>query len=293
LEPKLQDLWDEKIINDWECNLATGEYRKTERVIRQGTKAKIVNLADLLPDPLATNGDVQDWSGVGDRTVVSYELLKNRFGTRQQPGPYNLGKDLFDEQWPEQGDKIGSEDAPEIKADKDAYTQQETAEATFLRVWEFHGEIHFSDRSTPTECVCTVITGLRAKDPRAGVLVRLREAPALRLGKRPYLVILQSSGGPFGIGLIEQNLDLIWYLSHCVNLFIDVVRFTSIPVIKAVSSSAFLQDRDDEGQIVWTPGKVIECNPMFMKLSPYPPGPGPGIQTLLNTWECLKTHRGQ
>jgi hypothetical protein len=254
-------IWDEKIVMDWEVNIADPNprtrYRQTPRCIRQGTKVKVVNLAKFLPDPVATNGDIQDWSGIGDRTIVSYDLLANRFGKN---GPYNLNKEKFFEQWDEHGDKLNPEDAEEIKDDKSGYDQEEMMEATFLRVWEWHGEIHFSDRPEPTECVCTVITGLRAKDPRTGVLVRLREAPALRLGKRPYLVThFVPVAGPLGLGLIEMNLDIIWYLSHCVNLFIDVVRFTSIPVIKALSSAAFLANRDDEGAIVWTPGMVLEC----------------------------------
>lgn len=256
-------IWEDKVVTDWECNIVDPNpqtrYRQSQRSLRQGTKAKIINLAKFLPDRYATSGDIQDWSGVGDRTTVSYELLKNRF---QKGGPYNLGKDDFFTEWPEQGDHISADDAEDIKDDQAAYIQQQAGEGdpTFLKVWEWHGEIHFSDRPEPTECVATVITGLRAKDPTSGILVRLREAPALRLGKRPYLEYQFSpTAGPLGIGIIEQNLDLIWYLSHCVNLFIDVVRFTSVPIIKALSSAAFLADRDDEGNVIWTPGMVLEC----------------------------------
>ncbi|HEY6020392.1 MAG TPA: hypothetical protein VIY48_10925, partial [Candidatus Paceibacterota bacterium] len=259
----VKTLWEDKYVTDWEINIADPNpktrYRQTQRCIRRGTKVKIVELENFLPDPYATNGDVQDWSGVGDRTIVSYELLKNRFG---KDGPYNLNKDEFFEHWPEEGDRINPEDAPQVKKNDEPFDQPETMEATFLKVWEFHGEVHFSDRAEPTECVATVITGLRSKDPREAksVLVRLREAHALRLGKRPYLLYqFGPTSSAFGIGLIEQNLDIIWYLSHCVNLFIDVVRFTSIPIVKALSQAAFLNNRDDEGQIIWTPGMVLEC----------------------------------
>jgi hypothetical protein len=63
-------IWEEKVITDWEVNLADPNpqtrYRQSQRVLRQGTKVKVVNLAKFLPDRYATNGDV---AGVGTGRV--------------------------------------------------------------------------------------------------------------------------------------------------------------------------------------------------------------------------------
>jgi len=125
-------------------------------------------------------------------------------------------------------------------------------------VWEYHGRIHFSDKDSPTECVATVVTDLGTDDPSGGILVRLQEKPALKLGARPYLVYhALPQAAPFGMGLIEQNIDLIWLLSHSINLFIDAVRILSVPMYLYRQGRPFAAEHTGPRMDLIYPGKGI------------------------------------
>gem|GEM_PF-6669480 len=246
----------------------SGLMRLKPNVLRHGPSLENISLLRFLPDPYARSGDVQKWSGVGDRTFVSYQTIASRFGTKAQPGPYNLNKKEFFEKW-EAGEKLGSDSYDEIKDDADAYFDE--SPDSYLQVWEWHGRVHFSDREGPTECVATLVTGIDDDDPNGGLLVRLQEAPALPVGRRPYLVFqFTPCSGPLGQGIIEPNLDLVWQISHLQNLFCDSVRLTAVPMGKAHYLSPMWDDleADEDGNKVF-PGRWFRYRDTPDEIQPF------------------------
>lgn len=222
-----------------------------------GAPLHLVNLARFLPDPQAKHSNVQLWEFVGDRTPVPYDIVKSRFGTTRKPGPYNINKDEFLEKWPDGGQPLSHMDIAPIKDDPDSDTMTSTP-VTYLQVWEYHGRLYFPGKDGPTECVATVITDLGTDDPSGGILVRLQEKPALKLGARPYLVYHATpQAAPFGMGIIEQNIDLIWLLSHSINLFIDAVRILSVPMYLYRQGRPFAAEHTGPRMDLIYPGKGI------------------------------------
>jgi hypothetical protein len=222
----------------------------------------IINLSRFLPDPDAKSGDCQRWEFVGDRGPVPYNLIKGRFSQPRKPGPYNVGYREFMDQWPECGQQLGHAELDILKDDPSVADIGTSSPVTYLQAWEYHGRIYFSDRGHSTECVLTVVTDLNATDPNGGVVVRFQEVPAVKMGCRPYVVYhLVPQAGPLGLGLIEPNLDLIWLLSHSVNLFIDACRLLAIPMIKAMKGSDVARETSSKtlGDLVY-PGKIFVCS---------------------------------
>lgn len=233
--------------------------REQKTIIRQGVALDLLNLAKFLPDPDAKHGDVQRWEFVGNREQVPYHTIRSRFAQGNRRGPYNTGYREFLHQWPDGGQPLGSNSETEIKQDSDAYSIPSVSPVTYLQVWEYHGRIYFSDRSHPIECVGTLVTDLNTNDPFGGILVRFQEQPAIKVGCRPYGVYqCIPQAAPLGIGLIEQNLDLIWLLSHAVNLFIDAVRLISLPMFKYRKGGPWSIEMDaaTKGELLY-PGKGI------------------------------------
>ena len=240
-----------------------------QRVLRQGTPLDLVNLAKFLPDPNANSGDVQRWSGVGDRSEIEYGTIVNRFNT----GIYNCGHEEFMQQWPDEGERTSYPET--IKDDQEALTAEDGA-VTKLQVWDWHGRIYFTDRPAGVECVVTLISGLQTNlqgaEPSAGIIVRLQEKPILsNIGRRPYAVWhFIPCAQPFGQGAVEQNLDLIWTISHLQNLFLDTVRSVSIPTIKVWENSPWLTDFEtDPGGDIWYPGKILKFRNNPNEIEPF------------------------
>lgn len=258
-------IWDED--SEIQINPQTGI--PENKVLRHGTTVKPLDLANFLADPFATSGDVQGWSGIGDVTFVSYDVAASRFMKKNRPGPYNCGKAEFFTRWPEGGQPLGSLEHEGFQVDPDAYTDQSSA-GTFLKAWDWYGQIHFSDRDDPTECQLVILTDLNAKDCSDGVVVRFKEGRANSIGRRPYLLYqFISTNSAFGMGIIEQNLDLIYYLSHLLNLFVDAVRLVSIPTIKALASSTFAEELSENKGSKWFPGKALICDSDINDIQPF------------------------
>jgi hypothetical protein len=250
--------WEEKERIEG-FNILTGQRETRFKTIRQGAPLTVLNLARFLPDPEATNSDCQRWQFVGDRTEVEWETIKSRFRTRGRLGPYNIGYSEFMEKWPDGGGFAKDQEKTQLKEDLYSENTNTTHGKGRLQVWEIHGKFYLPGDREATECVATMISDLSTDDPSGGVLVRFQERPALKVGLRPYVVghdIPQS--GPFGIGTLQQNLDLIWLLSHCINNFIDAARLLSIPITKAKEGSPFYQQHQaNQSAPVWHPGKII------------------------------------
>ncbi len=232
----------------------TGQRTEREDPVSQGTVLHPLDLARWLPDRDATTSDPQMWHGIGDRQLVSWDKIKGRFGKEQRPGPYNVNREKFFQRWKD-GEEYDPNSDTRLNADSDqgATTNQKRK---YLMAWEYHGEIPFSDGTR--EVVATVLTGPNAgDDPSGGILVRLQLKPVLEIGLRPYAVchFEPGDGAAFGAGIIELNLDLLYYLSHLVCLYIDAVRLTSIPMLKRRDGGGSMLASDQEGDIVY-PGKI-------------------------------------
>ena len=232
----------------------TGERSEQEEPATQGTVLHPLDLARWLPDRDATTNDPQMWHGIGDRQLVSWDKIKGRFGNGKRPGPYNVNVEKFFERW-----KDGEEYDPNTDTGLNADTDQgatASQKRKYLMAWEYHGEIPFSDGTR--EVVATVLTGPNAgDDPSGGILVRLQLKPVLEIGLRPYALchFEPGDGAAFGAGIIELNLDLLYYLSHLVCLYIDAVRLTSIPMLKRRDGGGGMLSSDQEGDIIY-PGKI-------------------------------------
>jgi hypothetical protein len=241
-----------------------------EQVIRHGTDLKSLDLSRFLPDPDATTHDCQQWRFVGDRTEVDWEILSKRFQTASRPGPYNVGRKEFNDKWRDSGDSTTQRYSGRfIRDDEDKDTATKFGKGR-LQVWEFHGKVHFPGDDLPTECVSTFISDLNSDDPAGGVMVRLQLQPALTVGLRPYCVYhFIRQNGPLGVGIIEQNLDVIWMLSQAQNLFIDACRLMAIPLIKARKDALFTRstDKDNVGNMLF-PGKILEFDSDPNEVSP-------------------------
>jgi len=244
----------------------SGLMRLKPNILRHGPSLENINLLRFLPDPLARSGDVSKWSGVGDRSYIPYQTIKSRFDS----GLYDINKKEFFAEW-DKGEKLGAGSYDEIKDDEDAY--QDESPDTYLQGWEWHGKIHFSDKEGPTECVATLISGVDDDDPtEGGMLVRLREAPALYpLGRRPYIVYqFTPTASPLGQGIVEPNLDLVWTISHLQNLFTDAVRLMAVPMGKAHYLSPMWDDMetDEDGSMVF-PGRWFRYRDNPEEIQPF------------------------
>lgn len=232
----------------------TASKSEKEEVVSQGTVLHPLDLARWLPDRDATTNDPQMWQGIGDRQLVSWDKIRGRFGNEAHPGPYNVNRQKFFERWKE-GEEYdpNTDDRLNVDADTAAGTSKKRK---YLMAWEYHGEIPFSDGTR--EVVATVLTGPNGgNDPSGGILVRLQLKPVLEIGLRPYAVghFEPGDGAAFGAGIIELNLDLLYYLSHLVCLYIDAVRLTSIPMLKRRDGGGSMLNSDQDGDIVY-PGKI-------------------------------------
>lgn len=246
----------------------TGQPQKRINTIRHGTAIDAINLERFLPDIDAKNGDINRWSGIGDRSEVAYDIIKSRFGTKDRPGPYNLSQADFLNEWPECGENLENADTITLKVDQDARGSISPDKRTYLQVWEWHGKLYYDDTDQPVESVATVITGLNTDDPTTGILVRLQERPILKIGLRPYILWqFTPKSGPLGTGIIEPNLDVIWLLSHAQNQFINAVKLMSVPMVKRKVTAA-PKDADDSGDAIY-PGKIWEYQNKPEEIEPF------------------------
>ena len=228
----------------------------------------------FLPDPDAQTSNCQLWNFVGDRSYVPYDQIKGRFGTKTFPGPYHLNKQEFLDSW-ETGESLDQR-SEETKVAYQDYADNTTTsddELKYLQVWEWHGRIWFDGDERETECVATIISGVGDEDPTSGVLVRLQKYPALNVGLRPYLVWhFIPDKGPFGRGIVELNVDVLYYMSHMLCQFIDSVRITTNPMLLMDEASKLASGIEDgQNVFVTEPGKILIGDPN--KVTPFAIGP--------------------
>jgi len=209
---------------------------------------QVVPLDRMLVDWTATHSDVQRHTGIGHCIDKTYEHIIEQF----ERGIYTLNRDEFLERW-ENSAGSGVPDREELLQDPDrlALNRDETR---LFTVWEWHGRIPFEKGHK--ECLCTLITERGADSPEDGIMVRLTEAPVLWSGFRPFLAAHYTPlPGPFGMGAVESNLDLIHSISQFLSQSQDNARLTANAQLMVRRGSSAARQISAENNVVY-PGKV-------------------------------------
>lgn len=209
---------------------------------------QVIPLDRLLPDWTADHGDVQRHTGIGHRVDKTYDHVIEQFGR----GTYNLNRSKVEERW-------GTGEAWSREADDGLLRDEDAAgisspDTPRLTIWEWHGRIPSGDGQR--ECLCSIVTDAGAPNPEDGVMVRLTEGPVLWSGFRPFLSAHYTPmPGPFGVGAVESNLDLIHAISQFISQSQDNTRLTAnAQLIVRRGSSAARQIYSDDDAVY--PGKV-------------------------------------
>lgn len=207
----------------------------------------------FLADWEAKNNDVQRWQCVGNRIKMPVFRVHQRF----KEGVFDLNFDEVRRRWPDAFGSGSLEDG-EQKGWRDLASYRTNNQMPGVMAWEGHGLIP-DERGEFVEGTLTVLSDINAETPRDGVIVRLKVGTALDCGMRPYSVgHYTPMPRAFGQSIIEPNLDIIYYLSNLVNLFIDCTRYSVNPVI--VGDPAFINAlkamKDQNGNVLF-PGLLI------------------------------------
>ncbi len=229
----------------------------------------------VLVDWTATHGDVQRHNGIGHRVDKTYEHILEQFDR----GVYNLNRAEFLKRWKAAPADTGIE-AEGLSHDVDA-ENLEGDEIKRLTVWEWHGLIP-SDKGHK-ECLCAIVTERGAKSPENGVMVRLADAPILWSGLRPFLSAQYTPlPGPFGMGAVESNLDLIHAISQFISQSQDNARLTANAQLIVRRGSSAARQISAESDVVY-PGKVWTVDDPA-DIQPFPPlnFPQQDINNLIN-----------
>lgn len=209
---------------------------------------QVIPLDRILVDWTATHSDVQRHNGIGHRVDKTYEHVMEQF----RRGVYNLGRNEFVERWKD-APLGGDAEQDELLRDKDAHDIEDD-EIRKLTVWEWHGRVP-TDKGHK-ECLCTIITEKGASTPEDGVMVRLTDAPVLWSGLRPFLAAHYTPlPGPFGMGAVESNLDLIHAISQFISQSQDNARLTANAQLIVRRGSSAARQISAENDVVY-PGKV-------------------------------------
>ncbi|MEJ2718621.1 MAG: hypothetical protein P8182_16065 [Deltaproteobacteria bacterium] len=240
--------WYSKDVTRHRWHYETLEVIEEEENIYDCPIVQVIPLDRILVDWTATHGDVQRHNGIGHRVDKTYERIMERFNS----GVYNLNKSAFLERW-EDAPADAVTDSEELSHDPDA-DELEEGEIRKLTVWEWHGQI--PTQKGYKECLCTIITERGASTPEDGVMVRLTDTPVLWSGLRPFLAAHYTPlPGPFGMGAVESNLDLIHAISQFISQSQDNARLTANAQLIVRRGSSAARQISTENDVVY-PGKV-------------------------------------
>lgn len=190
---------------------------------------QVIPLESLLVDWTAAHCDVQRHTGIGHTTQKTRGHARERF----QDGVFNLNREEFLSRWPaEEGDEPGEA----------------------IGLWEWHGTVPLEDG--PRELTVVIATDRDAESPADGVMVRCVEGPILRSGLRPFVAAhFTPVAGPFGLGAVEGNLDLIHAISQFISQSQDNARLTANAQLIVRRGSTAARQAAMEDDAVY-PGKV-------------------------------------
>lgn len=223
---------------------------------------QVIPLDRLLVDWTATHSDVQRHNGVGHRVDKTYEHVIEQFNK----GVYNLNRSEFLKRWQDADVSRGVE-GNELLHDQDADSLDQDP-IKRLTLWEWHGLV--PTEKGEKECLCTIVTEKGAVTPEDGIMVRLADGPVLWSGLRPFLAAHYTPlSGPFGMGAVESNLDLIHSISQFISQSQDNARLTANAQLIVRRGSSAARQISSESDVVY-PGKVWTVDDPG-DIQPFPP----------------------
>jgi hypothetical protein len=240
--------WYSKEVSRHKWDFLTMEAVATDETIFDCPVVQVIPLDRLLVDWTATHSDVQRHSGIGHQVDQTYEHIITQF----ERGVYNLNEDEFRARWTGDSQHGGAQEGGLLR-DEDATGIESERDLAFT-IWEWHGRI--STENGPRECLCTIVTERGADSPEDGVMVRLNTSPVLWSGLRPFVAAHYTPmPGPFGMGAIESNLDLIHAISQFISQSQDNARLTANAQLVVRRGSSAARQINSESDVVY-PGKV-------------------------------------
>ncbi len=240
--------WYTKDVTRYRWDYQTLEVIQDQETTFDCPVLQVIPLDRLLVDWSATHSDVQRHSGIGHLVDNTYEHIMEQFDN----GVYNLNRAQFLKRWEDATVESGS-GTSELLYDSDA-EGLETDEIRKLTIWEWHGRIPTSKGHK--ECLCTIITERGADSPKDGIMVRLTDSPVLWSGLRPFVSAHYTPmPGPFGLGAVESNLDLIHAISQFISQSQDNARLTANAQLIVRRGSSAARQISAESDVVY-PGKV-------------------------------------
>jgi hypothetical protein len=276
--------WYSKEVSRRRWNYATLDVHEEQERVYDCPIVQVIPLDRILVDWTATHSDVQRHSGIGHRVDRTYEQIIEQFDR----GVYNIGRGDFTRRWEDAPSDAGFETS-ELGRDIDA-EDLDSDVIKKLTVWEWHGSIP-TDKGFK-ERLCTIVTERGATTPEDGVMVRLTDGPVLWSGLRPFVSAHYTPlPGPFGMGAVESNLDLIHSISQFISQSQDNARLTANAqlIVRRGSSAARQISSDDD---VVYPGKVWTVDDPG-DIQPFPPlhFPQQDINSLINYLNSLLEKR--
>ncbi|MEZ0345891.1 MAG: hypothetical protein ABWK01_05010, partial [Infirmifilum sp.] len=170
-------------------------------------------------------------------------------------GLYNLGETEFKQRWQDMALDSGAGPGAEgLSYDPD--TDIEPDRELWLEVWEWHGAVPY--QGDLVECCATFITERNAESPEDGVMVRLTTRPLLDCGWRPFVTAqFIPRPGPFGVGIIEREKEIIYQLSQFIGQAQDNARLTSNAMFQVRAGSPAWKALRANGNTI-QPGMIFE-----------------------------------
>lgn len=254
--------WYSRTVTRHRWDYETLDVVEDEERIYDCPIVQVIPLDRLLVDWSATHSDVQRHAGIGHRVDKPVEHVIEQF----ERGVYALNRDAFMDRWAAAPQTVAISDN-ELLHDQDS-DDLDADEIGKVTVWEWHGRI--PTKQGYKECLCTFITDKGSDSPEDGVLVRLTEGPVLWCGLRPFLAAHYTPlPGPFGMGAVESNLDLIHSISQFISQSQDNARLTANAQLMVRRGSSAARQISTDSDAVY-PGKVWTVDDPS-DVQPFPP----------------------
>lgn len=189
----------------------------------------------VLVDPYAVSADPQSWRFCGYFTECGVETVRARAGG----GRWNCNLSEVDRRWGNVSP--GGEDG--------------------CRVTEYHGLVLIDDEDV--EVIATFVTdggrrGESGKGVADGLLVRLVPGPALSQGRPIFNWAFNPMLGPYGLGVVGPQMDLLYTASQLMNVLVDDAKLTGNAMFYCPPGR---MARDLENDPELRPGRVFVGDP--------------------------------
>lgn len=218
---------------------------------------KHIPLDHLLPDWAADDCDVQRWTGIGHRMTRTYKEIEAGFAQ----GLYNLNEKKFKGRWKDGA--AGPDDTETHLYDFGDHQHTERhVKDTQIQVTEWHGRVPTSQGFI--ECVVTLADDQRAEDAQSALCIRLDPVPVLQqTGLRPFVGChFTPQPGPFGLGQIDRNKDLLFQLSQFMGQMADVTRMGTDAITQYDENNPRLHKIIKQNDGRFPPGQAIGSSDM-------------------------------